>query len=97
MATESSFDTQKLRGQSMSGASTFTEAISGALKRRYGQVPCGRKVVARIADASHRTVENWFAGRNAPKGPELIRLMAANQELEADILRLIEEIRCLSR
>jgi hypothetical protein len=78
-------------------ASGFTEVVSGVLQRHYGPMRCGRKVVARIAETSHRTADNWFAGRNAPKGPELIRLMAANDELKAEILRLVEETRCLGR
>lgn len=89
--------TQKLRGAGMSGASDFTEVISGALQRHYGPLRCGRKLVARIAGASHRTADNWFAGRNAPKGPELIRLMAANDELADEIMRMVEEIRCHAR
>jgi hypothetical protein len=89
--------TQKLRGSDMSGASHFTEVISGALQRHYGPLRCGRKLVARIAGASHRTADNWFTGRNAPKGPELIRLMAANDELAEEIMRMVKEIRCHAR
>lgn len=94
---ESNSRTRKLRGSNMSGASDFTEVVSGALQRHYGPLRCGRKLVARIAGASHRTADNWFSGRNAPKGPELIRLMAANDEIAEEIMRLVQEIRCHAR
>jgi len=94
---ESSSSTRKLRDSEMSGTSDFTEVISDALQRHYGPLRCGRKLVARIAGASHRTADNWFAGRNAPKGPELIRLMAANDELAEEIMRMVKEIRCHAR
>lgn len=81
----------------MNAASPFTQVVSDLLQRHYGPMRCSRKLVARIAGSSHRTADNWFAGRNAPKGPELIRLMAASEDFEREIKRLIEEIRCLNR
>ncbi|GAB0118758.1 hypothetical protein [Acidisoma sp. 7E03] len=81
----------------MSNAFDITEIITEALQKHYGPMRCGRKIVARIAGASHRTADNWFSGRNAPKGPELIRLMAANEELTDEIMRMVQELKCHAR
>lgn len=51
------------------------------------------KRVAQAAEASPRTVEAWLYGRVAPRSPELIALMAANDEFERHVLALVRDIR----
>jgi hypothetical protein len=70
----------------------MVQRFSAALRAAYA----GRhavKVVARDADADARTAESWINGRTAPRFPELVELMAANDQLEKQIYALVREIR----
>lgn len=51
------------------------------------------KRVASAADASPRTASAWLYGEAAPRSPELIALMAANETLEQQIIGMVREMR----
>jgi hypothetical protein len=51
------------------------------------------KRVATAADANPRTASSWLYGEAAPRAPELIALMAANEKLEQQILGMVQEMR----
>lgn len=55
------------------------------------------KKVARAAEADPRTAQGWLYGRNSPRSPELIALMAANETLEHEILAMVRDLREKSR
>ncbi len=68
------------------------EAISALLRSAF--VGRGaRKRVAAAADADPRTASAWLYGQAAPRAPELIALMAENDELERQIVTLVHELR----
>jgi len=66
----------------------FAEAVAGALRREFGAVPGSVKQVVRITGANERAVRNWFEGRNAPSGENLVILMGRSDEVLETILQL---------
>ncbi|MDB5315655.1 MAG: hypothetical protein JWO24_1499 [Rhodospirillales bacterium] len=56
--------------------------------------PCACISKPAVSAVTPRTAENWLAGLNAPRAAELIRLMAANDDVAAEVLGLVEECRC---
>lgn len=75
-------------------ASVYAEAVTGILKRNYGQIRNAAKLLARSVGTTPRTVQNWLEGVNAPRGAELIRLMQECDELRDEIFRIVEEGKC---
>lgn len=51
------------------------------------------KRVARATDAPLGTAHRWVRGETQPRAAELIRLMAECCEVQAEINRLVEEMR----
>ncbi|MBS4074606.1 hypothetical protein KGY14_05305 [Ameyamaea chiangmaiensis] len=78
----------------MIDAATYSETVTGILRRNYGQVRHASKLLARAVGTTPRTVENWFAGINAPRGAELIRLMQQCDDLRDEIFRIVGEGQC---
>ncbi|MEK6354995.1 MAG: hypothetical protein V4796_15595 [Burkholderia cenocepacia] len=58
-------------------ASEYAVAIEVALKREIGTSRHGVKMLARMTNASERTVQNWLSGVRGPNGVHLI-LLAQN-------------------
>ena len=54
---------------------TFAHAIASAIRAQWGLSPSARKEVGRITQSNERAVRNWFEGRNAPSGENLVSLM----------------------
>ncbi len=70
----------------------YQQTVSATLRRVFGPLRNASKIVARKTGSSPRSVENWFAGTCAPRGAELIKLMAECAELRAEVDRLIDEL-----
>lgn len=68
---------------------TFHDIVSDFVRSRYATVRNGVKLLARHANVSPRTAENWLDGYNAPASESLLNLMAACPELEAAITQSI--------
>lgn len=71
----------------------YAAAVHLVLQREYAPLRHAAKILARKADVSPRTAENWLAGTCAPRGDELLRLMASCDALAAEINKLVEELR----
>lgn len=76
-------------------ARTYAGVVLAFVRKHY--LPLKGATALMASDAgmctTPRTAENWLAGTHAPNGEKLINLMAANPELEAEILRLVAERR----
>jgi hypothetical protein len=53
----------------------FPQLIAQALHAEWGASSSARKTVGRITNANERAVRNWFEGRNAPSGENLVSLI----------------------
>jgi hypothetical protein len=71
----------------------YRTGICSFLSQNYGRLKGGSKILAQTADVSPRTVDNWFAGRCAPNGEQLLDLMANCQAIADEVLALVEERR----
>ncbi len=73
----------------MSLATTYeiNASMADALRRRYGDSRSAVKVLAEKAGAGLRTVENWFAGKNAPTLKHTLAMMQ-DDELLRELLIL---------
>lgn len=78
-------------------AALYAETVRSALQRKYGPLRNAAKIIGRATGVSHRTAQNWMDGTCAPRGAELIRLVASCDELADDINRLIKEAKCSNR
>lgn len=72
---------------------SVVQAISGALRKRWGDMRSPVKLVARATGTDVRTARNYWDGTNAPRAPELLRLMAECPEVREAVERLIENHR----
>jgi hypothetical protein len=70
----------------------LADRIGSALRGAYGRRGAD-KAIARDAEADTRTAQGWLYGRTAPRSTDLLELMAANDQLETEILALVREIR----
>lgn len=77
-----------------------TAAVStgfdGLIPRMFGERRNAAKILARMSGASKRSAENWLAGRNTPQMEHAIKMMAECRELEAEVIRLVAELRAKS-
>jgi hypothetical protein len=78
--------TRKIRGRPM----TYAMAVHAVLLQHYGPLRSAAKLLARATGASPRSAENWLQGLCAPRGDELISLMAECDELRDEIMRLVD-------
>ena len=70
----------------------LAERISAALRRAVPQRHAS-KHVSRAVDADPRAVENWFSAHCPPRSADLITLMAACEDVRAEVDRLVQEAR----
>ena len=66
----------------------FALAIAAALKAEYGGAGAAVKVVARLTAANERAVRNWFEGKNAPNGENMITLICHSDAVLEAVLTL---------
>ena len=76
---------------------TYAEAIWTVLDEGYGSQRHGPEMLARTAGVVPRTAKNWLQRKCAPRGDELVRLMAADDRVADTMLDLVlqrrEELR----
>lgn len=66
----------------------LAQIVSRALQVAFSDRKSGVKEVQRVANTNERTAKNWWAGKNAPDGLNLLKLMAEVPELRAEVRRL---------
>ncbi len=65
----------------------FATVIAETLRGTFGGTRVSVKTVMAYTGAGERTVKNWFAGKNAPNGDNLVELVRHSDEvLEALLL-----------
>lgn len=72
-------------------AESLAQRIGDVLRLLLAERRNGVKHLARRIWADHRAVENWQGGRCAPRSAELIRLMAAEPAVEAEVWRMVAD------
>lgn len=78
-------------------AEGLAERISRVLRGVFADRRHAVKTLADRIWADPRAVENWLAANCAPRSAEMIRLMAAEPEIEAEILMMVAEARTAIR
>ena len=61
-----------------------------ALATDFGASPSAVKRVARLTSANERAVRNWFEGKNAPSGENLVGLMRHSDAVLSSVLILAD-------
>ncbi|CAI3953793.1 unnamed protein product [Commensalibacter communis] len=69
----------------------YKDSVCDAIIEEYGGLRHGAKILACKLNLSYRSVERWFYKETAPKGDQLLDLMAENDEIASRILSLVEE------
>lgn len=64
----------------------FTTEISETLRECLGSTHAAVKTVMAFTGAGERTVKNWFEGKNAPNGENLVELIRHSDEVLEVIL-----------
>lgn len=59
----------------------FTAVIAETLREAFGGTARSVKTVMAYTAAGERTVKNWFEGKNAPNGENLVELMRHSDEV----------------
>ncbi len=73
------------------------ERVGAVLRSSYGDQ---RNVAKRLPSKwkrAPRAFQNWLYSVNPPRMHDLVHLMAECRELEAEVLRLVEEVRGASK
>lgn len=68
----------------------YAGTIHEVLVREYAPLRFAAKILARATGVSVRTSQNWLQGVCAPRGDELISLMAASPTVRAEVMALVE-------
>lgn len=71
----------------------YCRTVTTVLNETYGTLRDATKILARRVEVGSETVRMWLAGRYAPRGAELIRLMAECPALEAAVITLVRTSR----
>ena len=69
----------------------YAATVHSVLQREYRPLRNATKILARQANVSPKTAQNWIDGVCAPRGDELLSLMASCDALAAEINRLVQE------
>jgi len=86
----SNFREEKERYPMTAAVATYTDAREGfaqALRRWAGDCKSACKKIARAADCSPRTAENWLAATNGPNYEGLLGLLAESDEVFYEVMR----------
>jgi hypothetical protein len=62
-------------------ADTFSTVIANTLQEAFGGTRMSVKTVMAHTGAGERAVKNWFEGKNAPNGANLVNLMRHSDEV----------------
>ncbi len=68
--------------------STYSVAVSEALKIEFNASSHAAKKLTKWTDASERTVKGWLSGTNGPSGEYLVELLAKSDEVWDSLRRL---------
>lgn len=74
----------------------FSQHISAALHREYGQTHAAIKSVVAVTHANERAVKNWFDGKNAPRGHHLVALLGNSDCVLETVLLAAGRVEILS-
>jgi len=66
----------------------FVAVIAETLRETYGRSGRSIKTVMAYTGAGEKTVKNWFAGKNAPSGENLVMLMRHSDEILEALLSM---------
>ena len=69
-----------------SDSEDFAAVISKTLRETFGGTRASVKMVMAYTGARDRTVKNWFEGKNAPNGENLIKLLRYSDEVLVAVL-----------
>ena len=69
---------------------SFAQAIANALRAEFGGMPSALKTVSQLTRSNERAVRNWFDGKNAPSGENLVVLMRHSDHVLRTILTLAD-------
>lgn len=72
---------------------TLAERISRVLRREFGQLRCAHRQIADRFKCDDRAAQNYLYGKNPPNAAALMRMMAASEALEEEILTMVREHR----
>ena len=72
-------------------ATELASAIGETLRRRYGDVRCATKRLARRTGRDERVIRNWMDGTHAPRLADAILLMRECDELADLIFRAVKD------
>lgn len=78
--------------QNLTDRPGIVRRIGAALRGAYSDRHAAKRL-SQDTRSDSRTAEAWLYGRTPPRSPELLEAMAANDELENQILALVREIR----
>jgi len=73
------------------------ETVLTIIGGHYRPMRHAAKIAAQHAQTSHLTVKKWLAELCSPNAETLVDLMAGNQAIELEILRLVAERRAARR
>jgi hypothetical protein len=82
--------TQKNHAVSVTAA-IYGQSVTGALRGEWGVLKHAAKLLGRAVGVGPRTAENWLAGKSAPRGAELIRLLANSASVRSAFAALLEQ------
>ena len=75
---------------------TYEDVVLSVIDREYGSLRNGAKILARHAKSSIDAAKNWIYGRRVPTGEALVNIMAENDAMYAEIIRIIMERRIMN-
>jgi hypothetical protein len=66
------------------------ETVARVLRRKFGDLRCADKRLAKMADATPRAARNWMSGECPPNSATLLTLMRECKELREEIIRMVD-------
>ena len=77
-----------MRNNSVAGTQNRVTAgdVIRLIQERWAPLRSGRKLLARAADVSPRSCENWLQGKNAPHIEQVFALMSNDPEFGRQLL-----------
>lgn len=83
---------RKFQAVPLSG--TYGDVVGGFIQEAFGPLKHAEKLLARAAKVCPRTAANWLRGECAPRGDQLLELMASCDALADLINEAVRERRC---
>ena len=69
-------------------STVYQSSLQQVLVAEFGRLRNAAKVIARLADTTPRTAQNWLTGACAPQGAALLNLMAKCEAVDLEMARL---------